>query len=1152
MVALVAALSVPAFANSIYWEDGDGASGTITSAGWNDLQTAVDLAQAKAKTEADGVTRSRGKVHVEGASYQRAAGDSTVGDLLIREKTSYNPGPGPVDVNLPAVDLKGGYDVTFTTQGAKTTLDVNGAASANNQYRVLQVSAPATLVDNFTVTKGKPSKALGGGIYVSSTGDNATLQNLTVTNNYTYGSYGSADGGGIALNKANGVRVSSCEITGNKANDTGGGIYVANSGSNSAPVIVEHSTISGNSTVKTNYNYSGNSGGGVCVVQSGTTTPASRVLIANCEIEGNQSRLGSGVFFSSWHTATRLVVFGSTITGNYWNTPTAYKGQGNAIHAGVRANIIVANSTVADNAHPTVPGQYGVFAQYGSWGGAGRIVFVNSVLSDNDNGMYDLRYRSGSGAGSAYTDLQNSTVNEANYYERDDTEGNVNSTTFLAALTAGLPTNAYHSRDATGALSSLIEQNLEGDPSFVDGVDPDPYQLTPGSSLALNNGLTFDDAGGFTYVDANYDGNYDALYDIIVAGTVPAGNHFVYMTDLLGNPRLVGVIDRGAYEQGVPPIPEPAGLALMLLGLPLLGRRRRKGRSCIMRMWTVGLLVTGLAVAFALPGYADEIKWDDGDGGSGSYSGVNFTWDNMQAAITSAEGGGSGGTVKVSGNLTRPAGDAATGDLNVAAGNLAISGGWDAAFANQDLVNKSVLNVNGKFTGANSGYDANNSFRVMKVDASNTTVHNFEITGGRTEGNSGAGVSGNGTGVYVTSKGNNTTLQNLTVTGNLMSTQGYRPGKGGGGIAVTGGSQTTELTGVKITHCEVSNNRAMERGGGIYAANAGTSASPMIVEYCDVTGNSVSGETYRPYARGGGIALGSGDYDNDHYVLIANTKITENLASQGGGIYNNTFEDECRVIVVNSLIEGNREKTSSVGGAGGIWGPTGGRTYIVNSNVVDNIKDGDTTKTGIEARRYSWRGSDGRLVFINSLTADNNGMLVDADPSGGGAQEAHIDFRNTTVDEVVFYQYNQATPPDATSPTLAGALLFPPPGTVAAKFHSIDAAGVIVQTMQANIDGDITLAVNMLDKGLTGAGAGYTYVDVNHDGNYDALLDVIVAGTPPAGSHFAYLTDLAGAQRLVGSEIDRGAHELAAAPIPEPAGLALMLLGLPLLRRRRS
>ena len=99
-LALMTGLVMPGHANNIYWEDGDGASGTITGAGWNDLQTAIDLAQAKAKTEADGVTRTRGKVYVEGTSYQRAAGDSTVGDLLIRQKTTYDPGTGPVDVAL--------------------------------------------------------------------------------------------------------------------------------------------------------------------------------------------------------------------------------------------------------------------------------------------------------------------------------------------------------------------------------------------------------------------------------------------------------------------------------------------------------------------------------------------------------------------------------------------------------------------------------------------------------------------------------------------------------------------------------------------------------------------------------------------------------------------------------------------------------------------------------------------------------------------------------------------------------------------------------------------------------------------------------------------------------------------------------------------
>jgi len=571
-----------------------------------------------------------------------------------------------------------------------------------------------------------------------------------------------------------------------------------------------------------------------------------------------------------------------------------------------------------------------------------------------------------------------------------------------------------------------------------------------------------------------------------------------------------------------------------------------------MSRFGIGVLAVVLVLVSPVSGHASSIYWDDGDGGSGTI--LSATWNDLQTAITNAEGGGGGGgrgTVKVEGDLTRSTDDATVGDLEVLTGDVDIRGGYDAAFSTQGAPSK--LDVNGKFTGANSGYDANNSFRVMKIDASKTTLDNFEITGGRTEGSSDASRPAYGAGVYVTRNGNSTVLQNLIVTDNLISTQKYRTGGAGGGVAVLGGSQTTELTGVKITHCEVSSNRAMARGGGIYAANTGTSASPIIVEYCDVTGNSVSGSNYQPNAQGGGIGLGSSDYDNDHYVLIANTKITGNTAVQGGGLYNNTFEDECRLVVVNSLIQGNREKTSSAAGAGGIWGPTGGRTYIVNSNVVDNIKDGDATKTGIEARRYMWRGSDGRLVFVNSLIADNNGILVDADPSGSGAGSAHIDFRNTTADEVIFFQYNQKTPPNATSPTLAGALGFPPPGTVAAHFHSIDAAGAIVQTMEANIDGDITTEGNWVDVGLTGLGGGgvYTYVDVNHDGDYDARLDVIVAGTPPAGEHFVYVTDLLGNPRLAG-EIDRGAYEKAGRPVPEPACLGLLGAALLVRRRRRS
>jgi len=573
--ALLALSPAVSLGNSVYWEDGDGVSGTITGAAWNDLQTAIDLAQGKAKAETTGVAPAgKGKVYVEGATYQRSAADATVGDLLIREKTTYSG----ADVTLPGVDLKGGYDASFTTQGAQTVLNVNGANTASNQYRVLQVSAPSSVVDNFEVTKGFTVKTRGGGIYVSGSGDNSTLQNLLVKDNQCYGGYGDSNGGGIAIGAgANGVRVSDSTITGNRVQNTGGGIVITNSGSSSAPVIIENCEIVGNWTTKSNYNYGGNSGGGIQISQS-NKNPASRAIIANCKIEGNKSRLGSGISFGGWEAASRVVVFGSTITGNYWNSSSSYKGQGNGIYAGSRVLMSVLNCTVADNTHPSSPGRYGIYGVNGSWGVFGRIMFANAVVTDNDNGMYDVRQSASYGTSGAYLDFQNTTLDEANYYEYDNTDGNVNSTTFLAALTAGNPTCGYHSRNASGALSSVLEQNLEGAAGFLGaGEDPlDPYQLTPGSN-SLNNGLAQLDAGGFLFVDADFDGNYDAMLDIIVAGTAPAGSHLVYSVDLLGNPRVdlsTGLIDRGAYEL-LQPVPEPTALGLLVLGLPLLKRRRR-------------------------------------------------------------------------------------------------------------------------------------------------------------------------------------------------------------------------------------------------------------------------------------------------------------------------------------------------------------------------------------------------------------------------------------------------------------------------------------------------------------------------------------------------------------------------------------------------
>jgi hypothetical protein len=61
----------------------------------------------------------------------------------------------------------------------------------------------------------------------------------------------------------------------------------------------------------------------------------------------------------------------------------------------------------------------------------------------------------------------------------------------------------------------------------------------------------------------NVNGAYDAMTDVIVAGTASGGDHLVYTTDLLGNPRIGSTeIDRGAYEYTPPP--PPAGTVVVV------------------------------------------------------------------------------------------------------------------------------------------------------------------------------------------------------------------------------------------------------------------------------------------------------------------------------------------------------------------------------------------------------------------------------------------------------------------------------------------------------------------------------------------------------------------------------------------------------------
>ncbi|MCG3178738.1 MAG: hypothetical protein BIFFINMI_01067 [Phycisphaerae bacterium] len=574
---------------------------------------------------------------------------------------------------------------------------------------------------------------------------------------------------------------------------------------------------------------------------------------------------------------------------------------------------------------------------------------------------------------------------------------------------------------------------------------------------------------------------------------------------------------------------------------------------------TIVVIALGATLALCLgaPARAADIYWNDGDGGSNTILGA--TWNDLQSAINSAQGGGAAGMVKISGDLARTAGDASIGDLEVTSGNLTISGGWDGSFTSQSLASKSVLNVNGSNT-------ADNKFRVLTITGANTTVDNLQITGGEDVGiytvyqNYGAGVFVNGA--------DNTTLKNLRVTGNTLV--GSYTANAGGGIAAKG-SNTTRLSGLLISHCEVDNNFAQSSGGGIYLFDVGTNASPGVVEYTDVHNNTMGSPSYHNNNSGSGIAV-TGDNVSTH-VLIANSVIADN-DGRGGALSSSNFSTAHNVVVYGTLIAGNTQQSAGdYQGAAGVY--NGGRNtlYLANSTIADNVAASGALGAGLYADAGSY-GAYSQLELVNSILSDNDKLKAFAASNAYAATGGNFEFLRSLLNETLYDKKDTATPSDETATTLAGALAFTPiPG-----FHSRDDSGTQSQAIEGNTEGDplflgsgddpyqltssSTLAI---DNGLILSGShadfssGFFYVDVNHNSTYDPALDVIflIDGGTQTGSsafHYVYLDDLAGNLRGAGSSIDRGAYEYQSVSVPEPITVALLSLGglgLVASRRRR-
>jgi hypothetical protein len=171
-------------------------------------------------------------------------------------------------------------------------------------------------------------------------------------------------------------------------------------------------------------------------------------------------------------------------------------------------------------------------------------------------------------------------------------------------------------------------------------------------------------------------------------------------------------------------------------------------------------------------------------------------------------------------------------------------------------------------------------------------------------------------------------LRNSTVTGNVSQ-----------GAAVLGGGTSTVIEGTTVS------GNAGDLAGGIYGGN-------LVIRDSLVEGNHGS------FGGAGGIAATFG------HTQVVRSTIRDNdisTSTRGGGIRNDAGSS---MMVINTVVVGNRAPLPGDGQGGGIW--NGGTLRVVASAITGNAA-GTPDEPGVGGGIYNV----GRIVLAATLIADN-------------------------------------------------------------------------------------------------------------------------------------------------------------------------------------
>ena len=537
------------------------------------------------------------------------------------------------------------------------------------------------------------------------------------------------------------------------------------------------------------------------------------------------------------------------------------------------------------------------------------------------------------------------------------------------------------------------------------------------------------------------------------------------------------------------------------------------------------------AVAVASTVWAGDVRYWDRDGVlQGTF--VGASWAQLQTAITTAQTGGSLptdiGEVRISGDIDRDPGET---QLTISTGYVRISGGWDAAFTTQS--GRSTLDVDETAHGDQRGFLIQNAPKVA-LDSIYLTDHAaHDDPTGQVGGREGSGIWADNVDFLV-----------LT---NTVIHSGYASGTStadGSGVFIR------NADGLRMSDCQfIANYNAGSasngEGGPISLENVGTAVHPAVIEGTIIRDNNTTGGLAGAiYHRNGGVL-----YVVNSHIYRNNAPVTIRVAST-----------TTRTVLFGCLIEGNVETDASVANyiysvyanAGGGVDSGNGYVTLANCTIASNYSSAAGSPPPL-----AQRGRLGAVAVNNGVAFQDNlnliNTIVSQDPRlyafYDSGEYAYVDLQActfymegltnyfhaeyaasvydtwtnvveamTNMDSGGRYRFNNRNrTTGARETTVSGNNWQADPGLM-----STGAWPYALRKLRT--DG---ATENAVDKGVVRVdGAGFMYVDIDHDASFTTNIDIVVFGTGyPANSLFVYTKDMAGNLRYQGKGIDRGYFE---------------------------